>query len=192
MMGGDRPGRLILSRMPQVASPVSLTTGPPLTKSTVTVNIGTMQFDQPVNVEFDTLMLHTKWNDQVASLAFPYIGTDDHHTVTASFRDLDRFLQAGMFANFPDPNYSIDSPGIELLFTGLGTDALSLDLTYSYDLLKNFEESGQNDGSLAGLPSPQGFLEPFHFHVEYVVTPEPTSAALLLSGLFIGVRRRRR
>ena len=36
--------------------------------ATVTVNIASLVFDQPVDVVMDTLILHTQWSDQVDDL----------------------------------------------------------------------------------------------------------------------------
>lgn len=138
--------------------------------SRITVRVDAIHFDEPVDVRMNTVMLHVKWNDQVAQLSKPYVGLDDHFTVTPVFRDQNHFEAAGIFASFPAPNFVINSPDVDIVFGGLGTDTLSLEVSFPYRLLKNLEEMGQNTPPPA-LPAPQGFLEPFHFHIEYVVAP---------------------
>jgi hypothetical protein len=65
-------------------------------------------------------------------------------------------------------------------------------LSVPYERLRHFEDVGQEVPE--DLPAPFGFLEPFHFHVEFVVSsvPEPGAAVLLLGGSFYALRRRRR
>ena len=158
----------------------------------VTIEIDAIHFDQVVSVDLDTLMLHAKWNDQRFDLDEPYIWTDNHHTATASFRNIDAFLQGGSFSDLPSPNYVLDDAALTVAISGNGTDTLGLSVSFPYEMLMNLEEAGQNTPVPAGLPAPQGFLEPFHFHIEYVVTPEPTSLALLAAGTWVMTRRRRK
>jgi len=37
--------------------------------------------------------------------------------------------------------------------------------------------------------APQGFLEPFHFHFEYAVSPEPGTLGLIAMGMMLMGRR---
>ncbi len=148
-----------------------------------------IQFDQPVTVAEDTILLHALWNaDQADQLEQFYISIQNHHTAASPYRDSDAFFAAGVFNQFPVP--TVQYGDIQPVISGNGTDMISIELTFPYELLRNFEETGQVVPP--GLPAPQGFLEPFHFHLEYVVTPEPTSLVLLLSGVLVGLARRRR
>lgn len=154
----------------------------------ITLNIENIQFAEPVTLNEETLMLHTRWNIQADQLPAPYIQIDDHHTRLSTFRDLDAFLASGAFGNLPTPNFILGNSAVDWTITGNGTNTLSLSATFPYSQLKNFEEMGQVVPD--GMPAPQGFLEPFHFHIEYVVTPEP--ATLTLLGLVCcGLLRRR-
>ncbi len=148
-----------------------------------------IHFDRPVTVNENTMMLHALWNaDQVDQLDWFYISLQNHHTASFAFRDMDAFYGAGVFNQFPVPTVALGD--INPTITGNGTDTIGIDLTFPYDMLMNFEENGQT--LPPGLPGPQGFLESFHFHLEYIVTPEPGSLALLLTGTLLAVRRRRR
>ena len=158
----------------------------------VTIDIDAVHFDQAVTVDLNTLMLHDKWSDQRFALNEPYIWTDNHYTATADFRNIDAFLQGGSFSDLPSPNYVLDAAGLSVAITGNGTDTIGLSVSFPYEMLMNLEESGQNAPVPDILPAPQGFLEPFHFHIEYVVTPEPASLALLAAGTWVVTRRRRR
>lgn len=155
----------------------------------LTVSIDNIQFSEPATIVEDTLMLHAKWRPEQSDLLDEiYIHIDDHYTITDSFRDFDTFLNH-IFFDQPVSNYVLNEPDLAWTITGNGTDTLGLSLTFPYDLLRNLEETGQE--VLPGLPAPQGFLEPFHFHIEYVVAPEPGSLALLLVGTLLAWRRRR-
>lgn len=138
----------------------------------VTIRIDDIQFDQPVTVDRDTIMLHTLWNTQADQLNPPYINLHNHYTRTTQFRDLDDFLAGGVFANFPTPNFSLAV--LAPVVTGQGTDTISITAQVPYGLLKHLEDVGQ--AVPGGLPAPQGFLEPFHFHVEYAVAASTASA----------------
>ncbi len=155
----------------------------------ITLSVTNIQFAGPVTLNEQTLLMHVKWNDQNKLLTSPYIQIDDHHTQSSTFRDFDGFLSSGFFGNFPSPNYILGNDAIIWTITGNGTDTLGVIATFPYSLLKNLEETGQTVPD--GLPAPQGFLEPFHFHIEYVVTPEP-GTLLLLGCAGIGLLRRRR
>jgi len=157
---------------------------------TVMVDFADIQFDQPVNIDPSTIMMHTLWADpQVSQLSNPYFQVHDHFTQEPSFRNFDDFSDANVFVDFPVANFVLDSDQFDVAINGNGTDTLDLTLTFEYDILRNLEETGQTVP--VNLPAPQGFLEPFHFHLEYVVTPEPTSLALLLPAALVAWRPRR-
>jgi hypothetical protein len=148
-----------------------------------------IHFDQPVTVDESTMMMHVLWNaDQVDQLDEFYISVQNHHTAAFPFRDADGFFAVGVFNELPIATVAYDD--IDPIVTGNGTDTIGIELTFPYDLLRHFEEYGQVVPS--GLPAPHGFLEPYHLHLEYVVTPEPSSLVLLLAGALVAVRRRRR
>lgn len=156
--------------------------------SNVIIEVENIRFAQPVNVAPETFLFHTLWRDDQADLLpHPYHHLHNLHTRNGAFRDVADFLDGGVFSDFPQPNYTAGL--IEPEFQGLGTNTLSMTLTVPYDLLRNLEELGHGHPP-HGLPAPHGFLEPFHFHVEYVVTPEPATLLLLLPFTALYFRRR--
>ncbi len=162
--------------------------------SDVTLNINNIAFDQPVSVDNSTVMLHILWRPvQADSLDSPYSNLHNHHIPSAGFRDLAEFTAPGrIFFDDPTQNYILSDQALSVTFTNNGPNILNLEVAFPYALLQNLEENGQTVPD--GLPAPQGFLEPFHFHVEYVVTPEPATLALLGIGACVcsmrGNRRR--
>lgn len=159
--------------------------------SMINIQIDGITFDQPVMVADNTVMLHSLWSgDQVDQLGEPYFALHNHAIAEDSFRDFDDFVSAGVFSSFPVNNYVLGSSDLQIDITGEGTNELSLSVSFPYALLQNAEETGQ--ATPGGLPAPHGFLEPFHFHVEYAVTPEPASLMLLLPAGVAVLRRRRK
>jgi len=161
----------------------------------VTIKVEGISFDQPVFVDPSTVLIHTLWTDsQVSQLDFPYFNLHDHQTLTDPFRNQDAFENPSINvfnSAGGTPNYVLASNLIDVIVDGNGTNQLDLTLTFFYDALRNFEEQGQTVP--AGLPAPQGFLEPFHFHLEYVVAPEPGTLLLFgVAGLSLGLRRKRK
>lgn len=137
--------------------------------SEITLTVENIQFDEPVLVLEDTLMLHVSWkSEQVNLLDDFYIQLNNHHTITDSFRDFDTFMTR-LFFDFPEPNYVLNDADLAWTITGERTDTLSVSVTFPYEILENLEEDGQI--FLPGLPAPEGFLEPIHFHLEYAVAP---------------------
>lgn len=156
----------------------------------LTFTVDDIHFDGPVTVDESTLLMHVLFNgDQVDQLPNFYFNVHNHHTGTDPFRNFDEFINGGIFSDFPFTGANYVLGDVTPQFTGNGTDTLGFSVTVPYDILKNIEEVGQQVP--AGLPAPQGFLEPFHFHFEYVVTPEPATLALLLPGVLLISRRRR-
>ncbi len=132
----------------------------------VTITIGPIEFATPVEVDRETLMLHALWNgDQVDQLPLFYINLHNHHTAENVFRDMEDFINGGVFSDFPVANYVLGD--VSPVISGSGTNTLHLTFTFPYAILENLEEAGQTVPG--NLPAPQGFLEPFHIHVEYVV-----------------------
>jgi cytochrome c peroxidase len=144
----------------------------------ITIQLDTITFDQPVYLDDSTLMVHAFWKlEQSNELFEPYINIHDHHVPSGVFRDFDNFSGIVFFEE-PVPTYRLSDSAVDWTISGNGTTTLSLSVTFPYDLLKNFEEIGQVVGP--GLPAPQGFLEPFHFHIEYLVTSDPATLRLPL------------
>lgn len=159
--------------------------------SNITVNITGEQFDRPVNVDTNTLLLHVLWNDQADQLNPPYHHLHNVHTYSANFRELDEFHQAGELAEHPAANFALADKHIDWNITGEGTDTLSVSATFPYHLLRSLEEAGHGGHAVPeGLPAPHGFLEPFHFHIEYAVTPEPGALVMLAFGAWAVYRKR--
>jgi len=155
----------------------------------VRVAVDDIHFAEPVHVVLDSLMLHVKWSGQADSLPSPYIQLDDHHTYSETFRDFDDFRQTGLFTTFPTPNYVLGNDLIGWTISGDGTDTLSIEAVIPYDVFRNLEESVPGQTVPPGLPAPQGFLEPFHFHIEYLVVPEPITLVLLAAGGLVTLGR---
>lgn len=154
----------------------------------VTYSVENIKFDQPVTVIPETFLLHVLFdNDQIDSLGPQRAYTTPHnHYLAENFRDFDSFFGVGLpFTDAPTPNYieNAVTPVIEQI----AADEISVSVTFPYALLQHLQDDGQ--GVPGNQPGPGGFLEPFHFHMEYLVTPEPTTALLLLSA---GLLLRRR
>lgn len=159
----------------------------------ITVSVQNIEFDQPAFIDESTLMLHMRWISISEQLDSPYLATDDHYLATDPFRDFDIFQQAGLLTNFPTPNYLNESSLVNWSITGNGTTSLGIEVSFPYSALRNFEEDPLNPQTVPeGLPAPQGFLEPNHFHIEYTVAPEPGTLLLLAGGGFLAMRRKRR
>lgn len=166
--------------------------------SDITVSMANVQFDQPVNVQTDTVLLHRFWvADQLDTVdvlnGSTHTNTHNHDT-SNPFRNQAAFV--GPVFNGAVSDVAQRLVGANALqVTGNGTDTVSLSITFPYEFFRHLEEDANNPLNVpAGLPAPHGFLEPFHFHVEVVVAavPEPTSCLLLTSGAVVALRRRRR
>lgn len=164
----------------------------------VTIRIENMTFSEPVTVLRNTFMFHTFWlSSQVDQFppAETYLNLHNHHTAVHNFRDLHEFELSGIFAHGGGGGHGHgDNAGfgdVNPIITGDGTMAnpLSIELTVPYHLFANFEQTDQ--AVPPGLPGPQGFLEPFHFHLEYIVVPEPMTLGLLGAGSLLALMRRR-
>lgn len=160
----------------------------------VTLDVQNIEFATPVFLQDDTVMLHRMWDaDQSDQLPNFYFNMHNHDTLTDPFRDSDDFFPF-IFNDFPVPNYDYGAASSISTFiaTGDGTNTLGFTLTIPYDRFRNFEDVDQ--AVPAGLPAPFGFLEPFHFHLEFAVSsvPEPTAGLALLGLLACGPLRRRR
>ena len=165
--------------------------------ASLTLEVENIKFDQPVYIQQDTALFHRQWDaDQVDQLENFYINLHNYNTLKDPFRDFDAFFPS-IFTDFPEPNYSLatlDGSGPDegtLEFFGDGTDTVGFKLTVPYSMFRHFEDVDQTVPE--GLPAPFGFLEPFHFHFEWLISsvPEPTAALLLAAGGMILVRRRR-
>ena len=135
--------------------------------STITIEVANLTFDRPVNIDPSTVMLHTLWADpQVFQLSSPYFSLHGHKVPSSEFRNIGDFQTTGVFTDVPTPNYVLNSSEVDVEITGQGTTTLRVTATFPYSAFEHLEESGQSvPGS---LPAPHGFLEPFHFHVEFV------------------------
>ncbi len=155
--------------------------------SDLTIRVEGMQFDRAINVDQTTFLMHALWNEQADQLDQPYFELHNQYTATDPYRDSDAFEDANVFTDILTPNTVFEA--VSPQFTGEGTDTIAFEITVPYSILKNLEETGQQVPD--GLPAPQGFLEPFHFHFEYVVVPEPTTLMLMSACIGIVTRRRR-
>lgn len=163
----------------------------------VTIHIENMTFSEAVTIIPSTFLLHTRWLPSQVD-AFPpvdaYVNLHNHHTATPNFRDLDLFEASGVFAHGHggnDANAGFGDVSPLILGDGTAANPLSIELTVPYHLLANFEQHDQ--AVPPGLPGPQGFLEPYHLHLEYVVVPEPVTVVLLaISSLGAVLHRHRR
>jgi hypothetical protein len=160
----------------------------------VTLTIENITFDRPVQVRENTLLLHALWDieqmdqlgvdDQGQSRA--YNSAHNHH-LADGFRNFGSFFLGGspVFVNSP-PNYALS--GITATVTHDAPNVIDVNISFPYRLLTHLEDDGLGIPIGVELPAPGGFLEPWHFHLEYLVVPEPSSLALLLAGL-LAVRR---
>ncbi|GJM23709.1 MAG: hypothetical protein DHS20C16_01240 [Phycisphaerae bacterium] len=163
--------------------------------SSITIAIEDIEFDRPVQVQENTALLHLLWDiDQSDSLGLndqnlprAYSNPNNHHTVP-NFRDVSDFQNENVFVENPVPNYNIGD--IVPTFSQSQPNMVTVSLTFPYELLRHFEDDGL--GVPSGLPGPGGFLEPFHFHLEYLVVPEPSSALTLAIGSILVCRRRKK
>ncbi len=160
----------------------------------VTLEVRNIHLTEPGFVQRDTVMLHKMWDaDQVDILPNFYVNIHNYDGGPDAVRDFDDFFPM-LFTDFPAPNYDMNalSGSSEIEIFGDGTDMLGFRITVPYDRFRNFEDVDQEVP--AGLPAPFGFLEPFHFHVEFAVSnvPEPATAIMLLLGSTLVLSRRKR
>jgi len=162
--------------------------------SDITVHIQNVHFAEPVNVVESTILFHTLWlAEQSDQLDNFYHHTHNIHALNDPFRNSDLFLASGLFSTDP-ANFVIGQDMVQYTITGDGTDTLSFEFTLPYMLMMNLEEEHHANHTVPdGLPAPHGFLEPFHFHFEYVVVPEPMTISLFLpaAAAIMAFRRRR-
>lgn len=159
--------------------------------STITIQVDDILFSEPVTVLDDTIMLHSLWRDAQVSQFPPatrYQNPHNHFTIADPFRNAVNFFQTGVFVNFPVNHFVFNADGLGFGVSGEGTDTLDITVSFPYSMLKHLQEEGQPVPE--GLPAPGGFLEPFHFHLEYVVTPEPSTLILLGASVAFGAFRR--
>ncbi len=135
----------------------------------ITVEVSEMTFDTNVELQTDTLMLHILWDiDQMDQLPHPYHHAHNQHTAEDPFRDYAHFFP-NIFSDNPR-NYTLagltEMGSVEV--EGNGTNVLTLRVSFPYHIYKNLEEE---HGQVVPepLPAPFGFLEPWHFHLEYAV-----------------------
>lgn len=135
----------------------------------VTFIIEDVKFDRPVFFQADTFMFHKLWDiDQVDRLPNPYIQVHNQDTATDPFRDFEAF-RGLIFHEIPqDYRLGYVTEIGELHIHGDGSDTLTIHLDVPYRILKHMEEQGQQVPP--GLPAPFGYLEPWHFHMEYCVS----------------------
>lgn len=173
--------------------------------ATVTIKVEGMQFSEPVRFHEDTFLFHKLWdtNQFETAIMRGLFAVDMHghyfHTLTDPFRDTNKFQQVpGEFSpdgQMPHQNFGDIAPMITLL--GDGTDTLSFIAEIPYLFFAHPHEghgSGHQHGDpYEGLPAPHGFLEPYHFHFETLVSavPEPATLAMLGFGALAIVRRKR-
>ncbi len=144
-----------------------------ITNGNLTITIDNIQFPQPVTLETDTMMMHLLYSPAQTGQIMPaveaYNYVYNHHMATSSFRDLAAFLDTPnmLIDNFPPGISNFVLHSIEPVITGNGTRRLGISLTIPYNKLKHIEQNTQTWP--ATVPAPQGFLEPFHLHLEYVV-----------------------
>jgi len=157
----------------------------------ITFRFEGIQFAEPVLVHEDTALFHVFWDvNQSRLLEHPYHHVHNVHTLTDPFRDTQRFFDADEFMMTPPHQVFGDLAGL-LEISGSGTTELTVQATIPYTMLQHLDD--MNLYVPKGLPAPHGFLEPFHFHFEYVVSPVPEPAALVLlsAGAMLVVFRRR-
>jgi hypothetical protein len=159
----------------------------------VTVEVEGIHFDQPVDLDESTFLFHTLWDTNQSNLLDQYYDHEHNlHTLTDPFRDTEAFHLAHEFVDLPAPHQVFGDLAPYITITGDGTDTLGFVAMIPYDMFRHLHEEGQMVPD--GLPAPHGFLEPYHFHFEYVVSvvPEPTTLALLLPLALPAIRRSRR
>jgi hypothetical protein len=149
----------------------------------VTLQVEGVQFDQPVFLDESTFLFHTFWDtEQSDQLHHYYDHAHSLHTLTDPFRDATQFELADEFVYQPSPHHVLGDLAPYITITGEGTDTLDILAKIPYSMFRHIHEEGQHVPD--DLPAPHGFLEPYHFHLEYVVTavPEPATLILLLAG----------
>lgn len=145
----------------------------------VTIRVDGIIFDEPVLVDENTAIFHTLWDpEQSRLLTPPYDHGHNIHTLTEDFRNEHEFHMAH---EFHDGHYVLGDMSGRLEILGNGTNELTLMATVPYSLFMHLADEGNTVPG--GLPAPHGFLEPFHFHFEYIVTAVPEPATLLMLGL---------
>lgn len=159
----------------------------------VTIHVAGIHFNEPVVLDESTFLFHTFWDtNQSDRLHHYYDHPHNLHTLTGSFRNTKEFYLAHEFVDDPAPHHVLGDLAPYVTITGQGTDTLDILAEIPYSMFKHLHEEGQTVP--AGLPAPHGFLEPYHFHLEYVVrsVPKPATLLLLLVSAAMTARRRRR
>lgn len=167
----------------------------------VTIKIEDVTFDRPVKVDESTFLMHSLWNaDQLDNWGLDGMGNarlfhmNNHNTVD-NFRDESSFFLGAdpIFKTNPN-NYAIGTIAPTVTYTG--PNQFDVEITFPYSLLAHLEDDGLGPPAnpFGPVPSPGGFLEPFHLHLEYIVqpVPEPGTLALLACGGTFLLRRRRK
>jgi hypothetical protein len=160
----------------------------------ITFEVDAIQFNEPVYVEEDTVIFHTLWDlNQIREGLHhhPYTHAHNIHTLTSELRDMDKFEATNEINDHHD--HMLGDMAGHIIITGEGTDTLHFMAEVPYEMFKHLAEEGQE--VMEGFPAPHGFLEPFHFHFEYVVTTVPEPATLLLAlpaAALLSARYRRR